>query len=78
MVQGVVREIKPYGAFIMLEEGGVTGLLHISQISHERIVGVDQILQIGDKVKVRGGVLFRVHCATYSAIIWPLLRKEMR
>ncbi|KAF5828757.1 hypothetical protein DUNSADRAFT_17119 [Dunaliella salina] len=50
LVQGVVSLIKPYGAFVDL--GEITGLLHISQISHERIVGVDQILQEGDQLKV--------------------------
>lgn len=54
VVQGLVSSVKPYGAFIDL--GGVTGLLHVSQISHERIVGVDKILQEGDKLKVRQGV----------------------
>eukprot|EP00983_Pelagomonas_calceolata_P072393 1151689-Pelagomonas_calceolata.AAC.1 len=50
LVQGVVSSIKPFGAFVDL--GEITGLLHISQISHERIVGVDQILQEGDQLKV--------------------------
>jgi len=49
LVQGVVSSIKPFGAFVDL--GEITGLLHISQISHERIVGVDQILQEGDQLK---------------------------
>ena len=51
VVQGVVQSVKPYGAFVDL--GGVTGLLHVSQISHERITSVDKILQEGDKLKVR-------------------------
>lgn len=42
--------MKTYGAFVDL--GGVTGLLHVSQISHERITNVDKILQEGDKLKV--------------------------
>ena len=35
VVIGTVRGIKPYGAFIDI--GGVSGLLHISEISHEHI-----------------------------------------
>mmetsp|Transcript_30144 Transcript_30144/g.66828 ORF Transcript_30144/g.66828 Transcript_30144/m.66828 type:complete len:438 (-) Transcript_30144:933-2246(-) len=50
VVQGVVQSVKPYGAFVDL--GGVTGLLHVSQISHERITSVDKILREGDKLKV--------------------------
>lgn len=50
MVAGVVQSVKPYGAFIDL--GGVTGLLHVSQISHDRVLVLDKILQEGDKIKV--------------------------
>ncbi len=50
MVSGVVQSVKPYGAFIDL--GGVTGLLHVSQISHDRVMVMDKILQEGDKIKV--------------------------
>ncbi|KAG2454148.1 hypothetical protein HYH02_001184 [Chlamydomonas schloesseri] len=50
VVAGVVQSVKPYGAFIDL--GGVTGLLHVSQISHDRVLVLDKILQEGDKIKV--------------------------
>lgn len=50
VVLGVVQSVKPYGAFIDI--GGVTGLLHVSQISHERIMNVDKYLSEGDKLKV--------------------------
>lgn len=50
VVVGVVQSVKPYGAFIDL--GGATGLLHISQISHERVTSVETVLQEGDKLKV--------------------------
>lgn len=50
VVVGVVQAVKPYGAFI--DVGGINGLLHISQISHDRITNVEQVLQEGDKVKV--------------------------
>ncbi|MCO5572498.1 hypothetical protein L7F22_026253 [Adiantum nelumboides] len=50
VVEGVVQSVKPYGAFI--DMGGVSGLLHISQISHERITDVENVLQPGDKLKV--------------------------
>lgn len=50
VVEGIVQSIKPYGAFI--DVGGVSGLLHISQISHDRITDVENVLQPGDKLKV--------------------------
>lgn len=51
VVAGTVISVKPYGAFIDLGSG-VSGLLHISQISHDRILNVDKVLAEGDAVKV--------------------------
>ncbi|KAL6757385.1 plastid/chloroplast ribosomal protein S1 [Haematococcus lacustris] len=50
VVEGVVQSIKPYGAFVDL--GGISGLLHISQITQGRILSVERILKEGDKLKV--------------------------
>uniref|UniRef100_A0A0C9RQQ1 TSA: Wollemia nobilis Ref_Wollemi_Transcript_1497_1617 transcribed RNA sequence n=1 Tax=Wollemia nobilis TaxID=56998 RepID=A0A0C9RQQ1_9CONI len=50
VVVGTVQTIKPYGAFIDL--GGLNGLLHVSQISHDRVTDVGTILQPGDTLKV--------------------------
>ena len=49
IIEGVVKALKPYGAFI--EVGGMSGLLHISQISYDRIDDLEKVLQPGDKVK---------------------------
>jgi small subunit ribosomal protein S1 len=51
VVEGSVISVKPYGAFIDLG-GGAAGLLHISQISHDRILNVDKVLSEGDRIKV--------------------------
>lgn len=51
VVEGIVTSVKPYGAFVEIG-GGVSGLLHISQISHDRILNVDKVLADGDKIKV--------------------------
>lgn len=48
LVQGVVRSIKPYGAFVDI--GGITGLLHISQISHDHITDVTKVLTEGQEI----------------------------
>ncbi|GBF91122.1 30S ribosomal protein S1 [Raphidocelis subcapitata] len=50
VVVGVVQSVRPYGAFVDI--GGAIGLLHISQITHERLTTVDQVLAEGDKLKV--------------------------
>jgi small subunit ribosomal protein S1 len=44
VVTGVVTSVKVYGAF--LDIGGAMGLLHISQITHERLTTVEQVLQV--------------------------------
>ncbi|KAF6002903.1 ribosomal protein S1 [Cyanidiococcus yangmingshanensis] len=49
ILEGTVRGIKPYGVFI--ESGGVSGLLHISQISHEHVEDLTTVFTLGDKVK---------------------------
>ena len=50
VVVGTVRGIKPYGAFIDI--GGVSGLLHISEISHEHIETPHTVLNVNDQMKV--------------------------
>lgn len=50
--EGVVKNIESYGAFVELENN-VEGLLHISEIEHNRIVKVEKVLNTGDKVKVQ-------------------------
>mmetsp|Transcript_4063 Transcript_4063/g.4852 ORF Transcript_4063/g.4852 Transcript_4063/m.4852 type:complete len:401 (-) Transcript_4063:168-1370(-) len=49
IVEGVVKALKPYGAFV--EVGGMSGLLHISQISYDRIDDLEKVLQPGLQVK---------------------------
>lgn len=49
IVQGMVKALKPYGAFV--EVGGMSGLLHISQISYDRIDDLEKVLQPGMQVK---------------------------
>ncbi len=50
-IDGVVRKIMPFGAFVDI--GGVDGLVHISDISHDRINRVEDALKEGETVKVR-------------------------
>ena len=50
---GEVVRIMNFGAFVDLGCGGKEGLLHISQISKDRIKHVEDVLHVGDKVTVR-------------------------
>ena len=48
----VVDNIKDFGAFVNIE-GGISGLVHISQISQKRIKTPEEVLKVGDEVKVK-------------------------
>ena len=52
VLTGKVETIKDYGAFIDLGEG-VSGLLHVSQISRERVKTPADVLQEGQEVTVK-------------------------
>jgi small subunit ribosomal protein S1 len=49
VVQGYVQNVTAFGAFVDLN--GMAGLLHISQISNERINNTEGIFQIGEPIK---------------------------
>lgn len=51
MVTGIVKNIKPYGAFIEIG-GGVVGLVHIEDLSVARIKTPEERLKIGQKLKI--------------------------
>ena len=50
--EGTVEKITNYGAFIRLENG-LSGLVHISQMSTKRIKTPDEAVKTGDAVKVK-------------------------
>ncbi|MBU6234224.1 MAG: 30S ribosomal protein S1 [Alphaproteobacteria bacterium] len=50
VLQGVVKNITDYGAFIDL--GGVDGLLHVTDISWKRVNHPSEVLQIGQSLDV--------------------------
>ena len=52
VMKGVVETLKDYGAFIGLENG-LSGLLHISQISSQRIKHPGVVLKEGQEVTVK-------------------------
>ena len=49
---GTVRRIEKFGAFVEIAKGK-DGLVHISELAHERVAKVEDVLAIGDKVKVK-------------------------
>ncbi len=52
VLTGTVDSIQNYGAFIRFENG-LSGLVHISQISDKRIKSASDVLKVGDSVDVK-------------------------
>ncbi|WP_459501534.1 30S ribosomal protein S1 [Bacillus sp. C1] len=51
VVEGTVQRLTDFGAFVNV--GGVDGLVHISQISHDRVAQPSDVLTQGQSVKVK-------------------------
>lgn len=51
IVEGEVKKIVDFGAFVDI--GGLEGLVHISDLSWERINHPSDVINVGDKVKVK-------------------------
>lgn len=52
IVEGEITEIKDFGAFMRITED-VEGLIHVSEITDQRIATPDEILSIGDKTQAK-------------------------
>jgi small subunit ribosomal protein S1 len=52
LVTGKVTKIASFGAFVEIEEG-IDGLVHISQLSDERVEKVRDVLKVGQEVQAR-------------------------
>ena len=52
VMEGTVETLQNYGAFIKLEDG-LSGLVHVSQISQKRVKTPGDVLAVGDTVKVK-------------------------
>lgn len=52
VMTGKVESLMPYGAFVKLENG-LSGLVHVSQISDKRVKAPEDVLEVGAEVKVK-------------------------
>ena len=52
IMEGVVETLQNYGAFVKLENG-LSGLVHVSQISGKRVKTPGEVLKVGDEIKVK-------------------------
>jgi small subunit ribosomal protein S1 len=51
VVEGAVTKLANFGAFVELSEG-VEGMVHISELSDERIMHPEAVVKVGDRIKV--------------------------
>ena len=51
MLKGIVKSIKPFGAFVDL--GGADGLIPISEFSWQRVNDLNEFVKIGQEVQVK-------------------------
>ena len=72
---GTVKNIETYGAFVDLGNG-VEGLLHISEVEHNRIVKIEKVLNVGDPVKVKVIKLTEGHIGLSRKALLPNYWKE--
>ncbi|MFH1836566.1 MAG: 30S ribosomal protein S1 [Candidatus Omnitrophota bacterium] len=52
LVKGIVRNITDFGAFVDIG-GGITGLLHITDMSWGRINHPSEVVKVGDNVEIK-------------------------
>ena len=52
LVDGEVTKIKKYGAFLQIGDG-IEGLLHISELAWEHVEHTEDVVQVGQKLRVR-------------------------
>ncbi|HCN59708.1 MULTISPECIES: 30S ribosomal protein S1 [Mammaliicoccus] len=51
VLEGKVARIANFGAFIDL--GGIDGLVHVSELSHDHVKSPEEVVTVGDTVKVK-------------------------
>lgn len=52
IIEGTVTGIKPFGAFVSLDDT-TQGLVHISHITHGYLENINDAIKVGDTVKVK-------------------------
>ncbi|AXV42354.1 30S ribosomal protein S1 [Staphylococcus warneri] len=51
VIEGKVARLTNFGAFVDI--GGVDGLVHVSELSHQHVQSPEEVVSVGDKVKVK-------------------------
>jgi small subunit ribosomal protein S1 len=51
IINGVVKRLTDFGAFV--DVGGIDGLVHISEVSWQRVGHPQEVLSVGEEIKVK-------------------------
>ena len=70
--EGVVRRITNFGAFVQILPNK-DGLLHISEIAHQRLANVTDVLKEGDTIQVK---VIGIDPEGKVARVWPKVKVE--
>jgi small subunit ribosomal protein S1 len=52
VISGQITKLVPFGAFVRVGEG-IEGLVHISELADEHVESPEQVVQVGDQVRVK-------------------------
>jgi small subunit ribosomal protein S1 len=52
IIPGTVTKLVPFGAFVRVGEG-IEGLVHISELSDQHVESPEQVVQVGEQVRVK-------------------------
>ncbi len=52
LVKGAVTKITNFGVFVGLEDG-LEGLLHISELSEDKVENAEEVVKVGDEIEVK-------------------------
>ena len=47
MIEGTVARLTNFGAFVDI--GGVDGLVHVSELSHQHVQSPEEVVSVGEK-----------------------------
>ena len=82
IIVGTVRRVTNFGAF--LDIGGIDGLLHVSDISWERVENPEEVLSINDEIEVkvlkieRDGERISLGLKQLTDDPWTIARREIK
>ncbi|WP_017637959.1 30S ribosomal protein S1 [Staphylococcus sp. E463] len=51
VIEGTVARLTNFGAFVDI--GGIDGLVHVSELSHQHVQSPEEVVSVGEKVKVK-------------------------